>query len=131
MLEEFTEPCNWTGALKSADWSGPALTEGAPGERGPSLGPVVWMTSKLVMLMLVKSLKQFSGQRSSGVTEMEKKFPLSATIAPYFLSPSNMAFSSIVQLAGMTKDDFSRNRWPIAGRLTLVFVDGAAKCVAG
>ena len=36
--------------------SGPALAVGAPDERGPSLGPVVWMTSKFVMLMLVFTL---------------------------------------------------------------------------
>src|SRR5438094_438326 len=72
-------PCNWAKEPSTTDWSGPAFTAGAPGERGPSSGPVVRMTSKLVMLILVRSLKQFAGQRSSGVTEIEKKFPLSAT----------------------------------------------------
>src|SRR5271170_6526859 len=115
----------------AAGWFGPALAAGGPGERGPPVGPVVWMTSKLVMLTLVRSLKQLAGQRSSGVTEMEKKFPLSATIAPYFLRPSSNAFSSFVQFDGMTKLDLSRNRWPMAGRFTFVLAPGAAKWVAG
>src|SRR5271170_2927006 len=110
----------------AAGWFGPALAAGGPGERGPPVGPVVWMTSKLVMLMLVRSLKQLAGQRSSGVTEMEKKLPLSATIAPYFCKPSRMAFSSMVQLVGMTKLDLRRKRWPIDGRLTFVLEEGAA-----
>src|ERR1043166_2087315 len=75
---KLTEPCNWAGVPSTAEWSGPALATGAPGERGPSVGPVVWMTSKLVMLMVVRSSKTLAGQRSSGVTEMEKKFPSTA-----------------------------------------------------
>ena len=66
------------------------------------------------------SLKQFAGQRSSGVTEIEKnELPLSATIAPYFFNPSSTAFSSFVQSDGITKAAFSRSRWPIAGKFVL------------
>ena len=84
------------------------------------------MTSKFVMLMLVKWSKQPAGQRSSGVTEIEKKPPLSATSAPYFFNPSSTAFSSFVQPDGMTKPAFNRTRWPMAGRFVLVLPDGAA-----
>src|SRR5437870_4313673 len=100
--------------------SGPALASGAPGERGPSLVPVVWMTSKFVMPMLEMWLKALAGQRSSGVTEIEKKLPLSATIAPYFFNASSIAVSSLAQVEGITKLDLSRSRWPMAG--TLVWV---------
>ena len=64
------------------------------------------MTSKLVMPTVDRWLKALAGQRSSGVTEMEKKPPLSATMAPYFFKASRMAFSCLAQVAGMTKLDF-------------------------
>src|SRR5260370_41681131 len=97
-------------------WSAPASTVGAPGDRGPSLGPVVWITSKLLTSMVERLLNAFAGNRLSGQTEMEKKPPLlSATSPPYFLSARHTAFSSIVQPLGMTKLAFSRNRCPIAG----------------
>jgi hypothetical protein len=68
-------------------WSAPALTVGAPCERGPSFGPVVWITSKLLTSIEERLLNAFDENRSSGQTEMEKKPPLlSATIAPYFFS---------------------------------------------
>ena len=46
-----------------------------------------------------KSLKQSRpfGQRSSGVTEIPRMLPLSATSAPYFFNASATAFSSFVQ----------------------------------
>src|SRR4029077_9044399 len=106
-----------TGEPKATDRFEPALATGAPGDRGPSFGPVLWMTSKLVMPTEEMWLKALAGHRSSGVTEIEKKFPLSATKAPYFFSPIKMAFSSMLQLEGMTKLDLRRNRWPIAGTL--------------
>ena len=73
------------------------------------------MTSKFVRPTVLRWSKQPAGQRSSGVTEMEKKFPLSATSAPYFLSALRTAFSCCVQLPGMAKLDLRRSRWPIAG----------------
>src|SRR5580765_7479979 len=94
----ITKPCNVTGDPRDTFWSGPAEALGAPGERGPSLAFVAWTTSKLVMPTDEIWLKAFAGQRSSGVIEMEKKLPLSATIAPYFFSPSKMAFSSLLQV---------------------------------
>src|SRR5882724_9838471 len=82
--EVVAAPCRITGLVMAAVWSEPALTVGAPAERGPSLTPVVATISKFVMPILRKLSKQPAGQRSSGVTEMEKKLPLSATSAPYF-----------------------------------------------
>jgi hypothetical protein len=66
------------------------------------------MTSKFVMATFRRLLKQFAGQRLSGLTETEKKLPLSATIAPYFFSAFSTTFSCFVQFAGMAKDDLSR-----------------------
>ena len=37
--------------------------------------------------------------KRKGVTEIEKKLPLSATSAPYFLSAATTAFSQTLQLA--------------------------------
>ena len=56
-----------------------------PIARGPSLGPVVEMTSKLLMSIRERLSNALAAKRSSGQTEMEKKLPLSATIAPYFV----------------------------------------------
>src|SRR3989442_8848728 len=110
-----TLPCSVTGCPDDTVRSGPAFAPGGFGERGPSFWPVVWMTSKFVMPTLVKLSKQPAGQRLSGVTEMEKKFPLSATNAPYLLSAVRTAFSCFVQLSEMAKPDLRRSRWPIAG----------------
>jgi hypothetical protein len=65
--------------------------------------------------MVERLLKAVEEKRSSGQTETEKNPPLSATMAPYFFSARNTAFSSVVQPLGMTKLDFSRKRWPMAG----------------
>src|SRR5262245_36953961 len=101
-------------------WAVPASAVGAPAERGPSLGPVVWMTSKFVIEMLVRCVNTFAGHRLSGVTEMEKKLPLSATIAPYFFNPRRTAFSGELQSLGILNVAFNRNRCPIAGTFGLV-----------
>src|SRR5438045_5560724 len=94
---------------------------GAPGERGPSLGPVVWITSKFVTDSPVIWLKAPAGQRRSGTTEIEKKLLLlSAIKPPYFFSAAAIAFSSFVQLAGTVKFALSRNRWPMAGTFGFV-----------
>ena len=87
------------------------------------------MTSKFVMTTPDRSSKPFTpfGQRSSGATEIPKMLPLSATSAPYFFSASATAFSSFVQLAGMTNAAFNRSRWPMLGRFVFVLPDGAAK----
>ncbi|MND08010.1 hypothetical protein D3C83_303680 [compost metagenome] len=68
------------------------------------------MTSKFVIATLRRLSKHSAGQRLSGVTEMEKKFPLSATMAPYFFSAVRTAFSCFVQFSGIAKDDLSRTR---------------------
>src|SRR5690348_2640904 len=101
-------------------WSAPAFAVGAPGDRGPPFGPVLCTTSKLVIPTIEMWLKAFAGQRLSGVTEIEKKFPLSATKAPYFFKPRNMAFSSMLQGFEITKLDLSRSRCPIAGTFVCV-----------
>jgi hypothetical protein len=63
------------------------LTVGAPDERGPSAGPVLWITSKLLTSIVDKLSNAFDAKRLSGQTEMEKNPPLlSATIAPYFFN---------------------------------------------
>src|SRR5205823_1808190 len=60
---------------------------GEPAERGPSLGPVVWITSKLLTSIVERLLNAVEENRSSGQTEIEKNPPLlSATMAPYFFS---------------------------------------------
>src|ERR1051326_4557235 len=100
---KVTEPFRFAVGVIGTDRSGPALALGAPEERGPSVGPVVWITSKFVMPMLEMWLKALAGQRLSGVIEMEKKPPLSATNAPYFFKPRSNAFSSAAQLFEMTK----------------------------
>src|SRR5579862_4579882 len=105
-----TNPCNLAGTPNGTMQSGPALATGAPGDRGPPLGPVPWTTSKFVIPTVEIWLNALAGHRSSGVTEIEKKLPLSATRAPYFLSPRRMAFSSVLQVEGMTKLDLSRKR---------------------
>ena len=68
-------------------WSAPAFTLGAPVDRGPSVGPVAWITSKLLTSIVERLLNAVDENRSSGQTEIEKNPPLlSATIAPYFFS---------------------------------------------
>ena len=112
--------------LERIVWSMPASAVGAPAERGPSVAPVATTTSKLEMSQLSAPAlvprwsKAVAGQRSSGQIEIEKKLPLSATNAPYFFSPRAIACSAADQLAGTTKDDFKRSRWPIAGMFTSV-----------
>src|ERR1017187_7514640 len=69
VFEKLTKPGKDACCPNVTVWSGPAFTTGAPGDRGPPFVPVVWMTSKFVALMLVRSSKQPAGQRSSGVTE--------------------------------------------------------------
>jgi hypothetical protein len=54
VLLKVTTPGKVTGTPTGTVWSGPAFATGAPGDLGPSTGPVVWMTSKFVALMLVK-----------------------------------------------------------------------------
>src|SRR5206468_9236353 len=105
----WTLPERFTASPRLTVWSGPAYATGAPGERGPSLGPVVWMTSKLVTESPVIWLNAPEGQRRSGTTEIEKKLLLlSAIKAPYFLSAAAMAFSCFVQFAGPLKLALSR-----------------------
>src|SRR5437899_1821114 len=72
-LVKVTAPCSWKGKPVKAVASGPALAAGAPGERGPSAGPVVWTTSKFVTPMLpLNRWLRLVPQRSSGVIEIEK-----------------------------------------------------------
>src|SRR6185295_4366947 len=104
---------------------------GAPGERGPFVATVPWMTSKLVRLIDWKLLKALAAKRWSGATEMEKKPPLSVTMAPYFFSARATACSALFQFVGMLKPALSRSRWPIAGALVFVAGVAPARCVAG
>src|SRR5689334_21707775 len=128
----WTLPARFTMSPRLALWSGPALTIGAPGERGPSLGPVVCTTSKLVTESPVMWLKAPEGHRRSGTTEIEKKLLLlSAIRPPYFLSAAAMAFSSFVQFAGTLKPALSRRRWPMAGTFGFVVTGEEAEWVAG
>src|SRR5262245_53910791 len=125
-------PLSCNGTAGGMVRSGPASAEGAPGDRGPSLAPVVRMTSKLVTDRAVRWLKALAGQRRSGTAETEKnELLLSAMMPPYFLSAAATAFSCLVQLLGTTKVAFKRSRWPMAGTSGLVVDGDEAKWVAG
>ena len=84
---------------------------------------MLWITSKFVTETLLRWLKAEPDHRSSGTAEIEKKPPLSATIAPYFINAVKIAFSSFDHVAGIWKFGFKRKRCPMAGRSELFVTD--------
>ena len=73
---------NVTAVETVAVRSAPAAQVGAPALRGPSVGPVAWTTSNWSTPIEARLANESVPKRGSGVTEIEKKPPLSATSAP-------------------------------------------------